>query len=48
MFRQPARKPSSRVLHDGEHFVEVFGDSVSMLEEVSSNGLRAGTWLDDG
>ena len=29
--------------------VEVFGDSVSMLEEaeVSSGGLRAGTWLDD-
>lgn len=30
--------------------MEVFGDSVSMLEEaeVSSGGLRAGTWLDDG
>ena len=39
------------MLHDGERFVvEVFGDSASLLEEdgVSSGGLRAGTWLDDG
>ena len=38
------------MLHDGEHFVEVFSDSVLMLEEAEdcSGGLRAGTWLGDG